>query len=346
MSDRQTRPMQYVLDLLTDGILVSAKQQIGFTPPDLAEVGELPFVMAYIADGQGIARETAGLTQGHGDLTFTVTVIHFSLEHIDTRTGLPGFAFVPTPDIRRVLDEIAHRLSIDHTMRGLVRHAFVSGSTVFTVDSTAPQEAQFVVTCELLEDNREDEWIDQITFTDPARFGTISSTFSFEQSTIMPKAIGCQRNSGINAILRSDAVLNSIDFSDAFPVPDFAEDVLDFSVSNYVRVLLYQDQQAAAASVNVELRIGARNSGNQLNNYRRYLATRSWHGWREMIFRLDSPFSTVGSPPNLRDTKAIELISANFGQPATTTFGMIWARLGYYQSDVGANLGLGSQGGL
>ena len=69
MGVREIDAMQYILDLLTDGIITSAVQQIGHTPHDKVSESELPFVQVYSPINEN---QDQDLRQDPGVLTLPV----------------------------------------------------------------------------------------------------------------------------------------------------------------------------------------------------------------------------------------------------------------------------------
>ena len=334
--NRALEPMQFVLDLLSDSIIEASTAspvttQIGYLTPDQIQKSRLPFVQVFAPT---TAKPETDLTQSTGELTFQVEYMDSSVEQSEAdEAEIIDAQQRPLVDIQRVIDALGHTLSVDSTMRGLVANARVSDATVYV---TAREEAQgclITIICELAEDNRS-EWVEYVDFSDTDKFLALVGTSEIEDSKLIPNALGVKRLGGLNSVVKSDSVTDPT----RFPI--------DFTASKIMRLLLWQDKQASIAAVNIEVRIGQRNSGSPLIDYRRYLETRSWHGWQEIVFQLDNPFQTVGTPGDLDEVRAIEFISANFGAPSTTTFGLVYVKFGFYPRDRGDNNGQGYQAGL
>lgn len=334
---RTSAPMQYILDLLTDGILTSQHRQIGYTPIDRITSDQLPFVQVFTPT---ISTPTPELTQPVGDLTISLEIFNIPLAEAVARAALGPAEpeFLPFVDMQRVIDQLSHTLSIDSSMDGLVAHASVAESGLFTdVGEHGMQMIAMSITVELANETRP-EYIEFVSaqgvvfnFEDVNNFGTLSGTATLEQSRTVPGAVAFRRDGGFSAVMRGDTTTFG---GGGGP--------WDLSVTKFMRLLLYQDRQAAEGSVNIEIHIGDRNSGNHpLADYRKYLWTMSWHGWQEIIFDLSQPTTTVGSPADLDAVEAIHFLSVNFGAPVTTTFGMVFSKFGYFARDTGDNDGIG-----
>ena len=344
--NRALEPMQFVLDLLSDGIIEASvgspvRTFVGYKVPEEFKKGSLPFVQVFLLPISSTKPET-DLTQSTGELTFQVEYHDSSAEQSALDAALfpgsptvdPDVAFRPGIDIQRVFDALAHTLGVDSTMRGLVANARVSASTVYVTNPEEPQGGLLTVICELAEDNRS-EWVEYVDFSATDKFAPIVATAEIEDSLLIPNALGVKRIGGIFSTVKADSAITPM----LFP--------MDFTRARIMRLLLWQDKQASIAAVNIEVRLGQRNGGNALVDYRRYLETRSWHGPMEIVFDVEDPFSTVGTPGDLDDVRAIEFLTVNFGAVATTTFGLVLMQFGFYPRDRGLNTnGQGYQAGL
>lgn len=320
---RTTEPMQYLLDLLTTGLLTSASQQLGKTPIANPPDSDFPLVEAF---GPTIATPTADLVQSHGVLTFFLTITDVAKTHA-TKTQ---------NDLQQLGDRLASSLSVDSTLRGLVEHCYIANREILEVADENNLVATFTVVCELAEEQRT-ELIRLAPFEDVSKFVSVVQGGAIEQSAVIPRAVGFKRGTDIFARVRWDQVTDPASFPSGR---------LDLTVTNFVRCVFYQNREASDATVNFEIRIGDYNGGSPLVDYRRYLQPRSFHGPQEIVFDLLSPFAVVGTPGGLDSVEAVSFVSANFFAPATTTFGMIFMEFGYTARDIFQTGGHGVEPGL
>lgn len=325
---RATDVMQYILDLLTDGILVSdaANRQLGFSLIEPLTDGQLPFVQAY---APVIVTPTADQIQSKGDLTFTLNVID--------KAAPDG------NDLEKVADDLRMTLSVDSGLRGIGAHCFISDSFVDTVQFPNDKTIlELTIVCEYLESNSQD-FVDLADFTDVLKFSAVNSAVIGNSVTI---------KDGMN--FGRDATNNSMFTWDNASDPDgFTDgpggDEIDLSVTKNVRVVFYQRKEASDATTFSEIWIGdvASFPGAQPTDYRRYVETRSFHGWNEFVFQLDSPFSTVGAPGGLSRTTSVAFVTFATNPPPSTDVGSTtYTHFGYMQRDVGDNAGHGVTPGI
>jgi hypothetical protein len=316
MGLRETDAMQFILDLLTDGIITSAVQQIGFTPHDKVTETDLPFVQVYSPINENQQQE---IRQDPGVLTF-------QLDIIDVRGRSNA--------LRQAIAELDETLRIDKSWQGTVEKGFVTLRSVAErkVDERAVVGA--VINLQIEEGLPEPNRVSLIDFSDVTKF-SIDADALIENSTFVHGTIGIKKNATAN-----QTVLTIEEGTAEFPFP------LDLTVTNRVRFLTYVNpENSFFALFNFELKLGS-DGGSRTSTY----ATTGLvgNGWSFPSYDLSDPRLTGGGGVDLSNVQAVQfLYNFNFF-PAfvSTTYGILAADFGYYSRDTGLNNGRGYHPGF
>ena len=302
---RELDAMQFVLDLLTDGIITSAVQQIGFTPHDKITEDELPHVQVYSPVDENQEQATR---QPPGALTFQLDILD---------------VFGNSNVLREAIAALDATLRIDDTMQGLVQDAFITLRSVAERKSDERSVVGAVITVQIEEG-----------FPDPE----LTSILSFSEATLFSSTPGIElQNSrtidgalGIRKFLTES--VSSVNANDITGSPGFP---MDLSGVHRLRLRLYIDSQnVALGNITLQLlSLGSANASTFFTN------GRGGHGWVRPSFDLDDPAVVVGSGVNLSSIDEIKIV-LNWGflqAVVSETFGLIVADLGYTQRDTGLN---------
>jgi hypothetical protein len=299
---RELDAMQFVLDLLTDGIITSAVQQIGHTPHDRITEDELPFVQVYspIDENQEQTKR-----QPPGVLTFQLDILDVFGNSNVLRTAIAA------------LDET---LRIDNTMQGLVENAFITLRSVAERKNDERSVVGAVITVQILEGTPEPVRTSILSFADSSLF-EISGGSVIENSKTIDGAVGVRKTVG-----EATTTLSASDASGSLGFP------MDLSALHRLRLRLYQDWHNLAAN-NFNLRLHTV-ANVDWSEYR--TKSLSLHGWRGPAYDLDDPATFGGSGVDLSDVVTIQMKWAWFPSTALSdTYGIIVLDLGYTQRDTG-----------
>lgn len=315
---RETDAMQFVLDLLTDGIITSQVQQIGHTPHGKVMESELPFVQVYspITENQDeVQRQPAGTMQ-------------FQLEIIDVRSRSDA--------LRSAIAELDITLRNDMTFKGILQKGFVTLRTVAERKGDERAIVGAIVTVRFSEGLIDPEGTHLIDFSDSTNFGQ-GVNDSLEDSRYVAGAIGMRRSSAGSSTFRLTA-------STAFSTPGMPFDVSGVSMLRLLMYInpLYGDNVASFVFV-----LG---SDSNLVNSATYQPTPfiMGNGWREFVIDIDNPLSTTGTGLDKSNVARFDSEGNMFFRQSfsSSDYGVVFADFGYTQRDTGANNGRGYDPGF
>ncbi len=173
--------MQFILDLLVDGIVLSGEnQRIGRTPPDKIPLDQLPTVQVF-APILDISEEAA---QQPGILTIGVEI-----------SDLAGRKAA----LRQALEALTTTLAIDSSFNGLIRKGFIAASAVAEVGDDKRVNASATIVCQLYDKQSEgllgvganQSFVNLFSFADSSNFA--ASDAEIEDSQIVKGMMGLRR---------------------------------------------------------------------------------------------------------------------------------------------------------
>jgi hypothetical protein len=171
---RELDAMQFVLDLLTDGIITSAVQQIGFTPHDKITEPELPFVQVYspIDENQEQTKR-----QPPGVLTIQLDILD---------------VFGNSNVLRDAIAALDATFRIDNTFHGTVENAFITLRSVAERRNDERSVVGAVITVQIAEGFLDPGVTHVLDFSDASLF-TLSAESVKVDSTAVFGAVGIQK---------------------------------------------------------------------------------------------------------------------------------------------------------
>ena len=307
---RETDAMQFVLDLLTDGILTSTTRQIGFTNPDKVPETDLPFVQAYAATAENQDQEER---QPGSVLTFNVDII----DVFDQREKLA--------DAITALDEA---LRIDKSFTGTQEKGFVSLRALAQRQVNERSVAGCVIEVRLSEGFPDPSFTSLFSFADSSLFTALAGSI-LEDSQYIAGMTGLQK------VGTGTPLGMTISGAAGFP--------LDLTVTNRLRVLSYVNPEYADTMTSQTIRIES--SGSDFNNYT--TTAIGVHGWSFPSYSLADPQNETGvldlSAVTLIRFNFNYLFTNAFN---SENFGILVADCGYYARDTGDNAGRGYHPGF
>jgi hypothetical protein len=312
---RELDAMQFVLDLLTDGIITSSVQQIGFTPHDKISEPELPFVQVYSPVDENTEQAKR---QPPGVLTFQLDILD---------------VFGNSNVLRDAIAALDDTFRIDDTFHGLVQDAFITLRSVAERKQDERSVVGAVVTVQIAEGFPEPDRVRVLLFDDESLF-SVSAGALKENSQYINGVVGLQK-----IATEVETALAASNFTGYPGLP------MDLSVTNRLRLLVYMDTQAAVRGPIPLLRLHT-DPGVSFSNY--IASNRGGHGWLFPSFDLNDPQANVGGGVDLSNVVTIEIRFnwSFFASQTTPNFGILVADLGYTQRDTGDNAGRGYDPGF
>ncbi len=314
---RDSVVMQYVLDLLTDGIYTTTTQQIGFSPHDEITEDKLPLVQAYLAVGEN----------AEDDPRVTVGSTTFVVEIIDVKGKLA--------DLSRAVDSLEREIRFDSSLKNEVEKAIVGSFVVRESGELERSLAQVTITAQYLDgilDPAND--VEVLPFDFVTQFETDAPN-ELEQATFGFGSIGFKKVENTT----SPQVRSLVGINPNLPV--------DLSGIKALRLLFYVDRENAGRadfSVLFGIDLALLSSITDANQY---FNTVSRHGWNEILYDLENPDFVAGTP-DMSNIGEIRFNMRYTFQPTfvSTTFGIVFRRLGYSLRDQGDNAGRGQHPGF
>jgi hypothetical protein len=313
---RELDAMQFVLDLLTDGIITSAVQQIGHTPHDRITEDELPFVQVYspIDENQEQTKR-----QPPGTLTIQLDILD---------------VFGNSNVLRDAITALDDTFRIDNTFQGLVENAFITLRSVAERKNDERSVVGAVITVQIAEGLPEPNRISLLDFSDSTKF-SIDASGLIENSTYVRGTVGIRKAaSGATTTLSASAAT----FQSGFP--------LDLSNVKRLRFLNYVNpENSVQALFNMRLRL-TNSSGTQSSEYKTTDLPGS--GWHFSAYDLTDPVAELGGGVDLSAIERVDFdyLWAFFFAFVSQTYGLIAAELSYTTRDTGDNNGRGYDPGF
>jgi hypothetical protein len=302
---RELDAMQFVLDLLTDGIITSSVQQIGFTPHDKITEPELPFVQVYspIDENQEQTKR-----QPPGVLTIQLDILD---------------VFGNSDVLRDAIAALDATFRIDNTFHGLVDNAFITLRSVAERKNDERSVVGAVITVQIAEGLPEPSWTHLLDFSDANLFFK-SDGILLENSKYIDGVIGVKKEAA--------EVQSLVYASGSTGMPGFD---MDLSGVNRLRLLAYLNgDNTVVGSLTLKLYTAPATDTSTF----RYNG-RGGHGWMFPSFDLNDPSNISGSGADLSSIQRIDIqINWGFFQAyISPTYGILLADLGYSQRDTGLN---------
>jgi hypothetical protein len=303
---RELDAMQFVLDLLTDGIITSAVQQIGFTPHDKITEPELPFVQVYspIDENQEQTKR-----QPPGVLTLQLDILD---------------VFGNSNVLREAIASLDASFRIDNTMHGLAESSFITLRSVAERKNDERSVVGAVITVQIAEGYPDPGHTSIVTFDDEVIWFK-SSGILLENSRYIGGVLGVKKD--------QTELLSIVSTNTAIGMPGFP---MDLSVTNRLRLLAYFNSNNALGW-NLQIRL---QSTINVNNSTFSTNSLSGHGWVFPSFDLTDPVSETGTGADLSAIEQIDII-VNWGfffqEFVSPDYGILFADLGYSKRDTGLN---------
>ena len=322
---RDTDAMQFVLDLLTDGIFTSTTRQIGFTPHDKITEDLLPFVQIYAPVASSSEQERV--------IEPTLT---FTLEIFDKAGSVERAA------VGLALEELADNLRLDKSWGGTVQNGFVSDRTLANRVDLERTIGSLVMTVQLGFGTAPPSNItSHIDLSDSTKF--IVTNAQVGNSQFIKNALGVRKNTpGGNIIVEASAASGQ----SGFPI--------DLSAFHRVRLLsyispAYADPDATGTSVgpadfSLQLLDAANVNGFAYTPFPFVMGL----GWVHFPFDLDNPTTTFGGGINLNNIGSVRFVWNMFFSATFTSqeFGLIPLSFFTVSRDRGVNAGRGYNPGF
>ncbi len=306
--------MQFLLDILTDGIVKSGtNQQIGRTPIDKITETQLPFVQVF-APVTDLSEDAA---QQPGTVTFVVEIV-------DVRGQKEA--------MRVVMEALDSTLRIDMSFKSLVKKGLVAARAVAEVGDDKRTLGSATIVCELYDRIGLSGPFTQILDTDVLGV-VIEGQRQF--SKIITGGIGVRRaiaDPFADIQYRSPTVDDPTDLSEVQRIR-----ALTYTTPEYGRAGILKPALLISTDVNF---VNAAVYGAVSEN------NRTGIGWRQDIYNLqEPPRSVLGAGVGDRSTIThISLAWTMFPDAVTFTsirFGLVWVACGYHQRDTGLNVNAG-----
>jgi hypothetical protein len=318
---RELDAMQFVLDLLTDGIITSAVQQIGFTPHDKITEPELPFVQVYSPVEE---TQEQAVRQPPGVLTFQLDILD---------------AFGNSDVLRDAIAALDETFRIDNTFQGIVKNAFITLRSVAERRADERSVVGAVVTVEIAEGAPNPNFTSVLVFDDETIFST-SAGIVKENSKYVAGVLGLRKiglsGGGV------DELVSSLTADSGTGYPGFP---MDLSGTNRLRALVYVNSDNSVMG-SVQLRL---HSSFNINYSTYNTNSLGGNGWQFPSFDLTDPVAPdTGSGASLASIQVIEIRFGwtFFADYVSPTYGLLVGALGYVQRDTGDNNGRGVHPGF
>ncbi len=319
---RQLTAMQYVLDLLTDGIYTTTTQNIGIIPHDEVTEDRLPLVMAFSPEAATADDDPRIMP---GSFVFVVQIIDVKGK---------------TDALQEAVDSLERALRSDSSMKGLVRSTRVEASIAAEVGKLDRSVAAATVTVDF-----PDVMLVEDADVELLKFDSISNYIKVGADLLQAGTLG----GGSIGFKKGQLVSNpSVNSSSIFNPADMPFNLAGVKV---VRLFVYQDRENSHDTVtprelsNFGFKIKLFSSGPDSSEFLPKQTMR--HGWNEVLFDLEDPTSELGTL-DLSNIIQINFIM-NYSLSASltsSTFGIVFRRFGYTPRDIGDNNGRGVHPGF
>lgn len=314
--------MQFVLDIMINGIVNTTKQQIGYTPHTKITEDDLNFIQVFTIS-----------TENEDEDEPTPGLLTFQLELFQTAGKVN--------EIRTRLQALDETLRIDPSFNGLIQRGVITERAAAELPDdkrsigVATIAVQFKEPDPILtsDDTSQESMIRLVNFSNSATVSNINSLI--EDSQRMKNALGVRRNVASSGALQL-AVTSGLQPA-RFPI--------DLTNLHRLRFLYYVNPEYADAMTSVALTCysdAARTNGDQFNPAEdTFIGT---HGWRHVAYNIDlAPDFVFGSGWDRANTNAFDWTWTMFFAAAfvSNDFGMIVANFGYHTRDSGGDVGSG-----